>query len=606
IVIDNIDQHFKNKTFEESCVAGTNEIIRPLLSSVLTTCAVFLPLIFLSGIAGELFFDQAIAVTIGLCVSFLVSITLLPVYYRILHRNSSSTIPQKELKWSIFSEIEQLYGRGYDALMKRKRLFTGTLSLFTLLGLYLFFTAHKEAFPAFEDSDVLTHIAWNENINIQEAEQRIAQTIKAMDYDISQFSAYVGVQQFILSHLDDIEEAEAILYYNATSPQNLEEYKTAFKKQMELHSPLAQVRFQKPPNVFSQIFEDDEALLNVNYVSDNKRTLISPQTAKANMKQLRHDLGVEVNALGLQEFLVIKPRTSLMVQYGITAPQLYSRLRQALDGYQVATLKSGSSYTPIVLSDQEHTIQEVLASLYLTGRGEAQYPIRELVSLEKALDYKEILGGKEGAFVRVTPQLDDENVASMVHTIKAKHQPSQGTFFLSGHYFKNQKLFWEMLVVLSISILLLYFILAAQFESLRQPLIVLLEIPIDIAGAILVLKLGGGTVNIMSMIGIVVMSGIIINDSILKIDTINRIRKTGVSIDKAIHQAGIRRLKPIVMTSITTILALLPFLFGNSMGNVLQRPLALTIIGGMTVGTFVSLYLIPMMYQWIEKDKPNA
>lgn len=604
IVIDNIDQHFKTKPIYEACVAGTNEIVRPLLSSVLTTCAVFLPLIFLSGVAGELFFDQAIAVTVGLCVSFIVSITLLPVYYRLLHRNSTSSTPTKTQKWSVFSEIENLYGKGYDVLMKRKVIFMTCVSLFTLLGLYLFFTSPKEAFPAFEDTDVLTHIEWNENINIEEAELRIATLVKHMDYKVHDFSAYIGVQQFILSHLDDIEEAEVIIYYKAESPQALNVFKTVLQQQLANDYPLAQLSYKAPPNVFSQIFAEDGALLEVNYVSDNKWTVISPQVAKANIKALRHDIGVGVQALGLQSFLVIKPNTQLMVQYGISAPQLYSRLRQALDGYEVATLKSGASYTPIVLSDQEHSIQEVLASLYIPGRGEAHYPVRELVTLEKALDYKEILGGKEGAYVRVIPELADEDVTYYVDAIKMKHQPEQGTFFLSGQFFKNQHLFWEMLIVLSISILLLYFILAAQFESLKQPLIVLLEIPIDIAGAILVLKLGGGTVNIMSMIGIVVMSGIIINDSILKIDTINRIRKDGADIDTAIHRAGMRRLKPIVMTSITTILALMPFLFGNSMGNVLQRPLALAIIGGMTVGTFISLYFIPMMYQWVEREKP--
>jgi len=161
----------------------------------------------------------------------------------------------------------------------------------------------------------------------------------------------------------------------------------------------------------------------------------------------------------------------------------------------------------------------------------------------------------------------------------------------------------ELLIVMCIALALLYFILAAQFESFTQPLIVLLEVPIDIAGALGLLWLFGGTINLMAMIGIIVMSGIIINDSILKIDTINQLRRQGYGLINAIETGGHRRLKPILMTSLTTILALLPFLFQNDMGSRLQQPLALTVIGGMTIGTLVSLYFVPLCYYYLYRNK---
>ncbi len=173
----------------------------------------------------------------------------------------------------------------------------------------------------------------------------------------------------------------------------------------------------------------------------------------------------------------------------------------------------------------------------------------------------------------------------------------------AGSIFSNQKLLKELAIILLISLLLLYFILASQFESLVLPLIVLLEVPIDIFGALLTLWIFGESLNLMSIIGIIVMTGIIINDSILKIDTINQLRKQGYSLIRALAVAGQRRLKPILMTSLTTILALLPFLFISGMGADLQRPLALTVIGGMSIGTVVSLYFIPLLYYRLNKLK---
>jgi multidrug efflux pump subunit AcrB len=173
----------------------------------------------------------------------------------------------------------------------------------------------------------------------------------------------------------------------------------------------------------------------------------------------------------------------------------------------------------------------------------------------------------------------------------------------TGGFFSNKEMLDELVVILFVSILLMYFILAAQFESFVQPLIVLLEIPIDVAFALLLLMICGHTLNLMSAIGLIVTCGIIINDSILKLDAINELRKAGVPLLDAIHEAGRRRLRAIVMTSLTTIFAMVPLLFSFDMGSELQKPLAIAMIGAMFVGTLVSLFIIPLIYWHIYKGK---
>ena len=177
----------------------------------------------------------------------------------------------------------------------------------------------------------------------------------------------------------------------------------------------------------------------------------------------------------------------------------------------------------------------------------------------------------------------------------------------SGSFFSNKQMLSELVVILLISILLMYFILAAQFESFLQPLIVLIEIPIDVAASLLVLWICGHTMNLMSAIGIVVTCGIIINDSILKLDAINELRKEGVPLMEAIHEAGRRRLRPIIMTSLTTIFGMVPLLFSFDMGSELQKPLSIAMISAMLIGTAVSLFIIPLVYWFIyRKHDLNA
>lgn len=176
-----------------------------------------------------------------------------------------------------------------------------------------------------------------------------------------------------------------------------------------------------------------------------------------------------------------------------------------------------------------------------------------------------------------------------------------------SNYFSSRTMVWELAMVMLVAVMLLYFILAAQFESLLQPVIILAEVVIDVALVMLALFVCGETLNVMSMIGMVVMCGIIINDSILKVDTINRLYRqavaangvTRVTLLRSIVTAGHQRLRPIIMTSLTTILAILPLLQRGDMGSALQFPLSFTIIVGMTVGTMVSLFFVPLVYHAI-------
>ena len=231
-------------------------------------------------------------------------------------------------------------------------------------------------------------------------------------------------------------------------------------------------------------------------------------------------------------------------------------------------------------------------------------PVSTLVTLESQRDYQSLTGGKSGEYAPVAFDIEPEKLNSYQQSVFdwLEAHPDMDAVF-SGSLFTGKEQLIELAWILGIALLMLYFILAAQFESLLQPLIVLLEVPIDLAAAVVVLWISGSSLNLMSMIGMIVMSGIIINDSILKIDTYNRLIAKGKSLDEAIFEGGHRRLIPILMTSLTTIFAVLPFLFIEGLGADLQKPLALALIGGMSIGTLVSLYFIPLAYRFFYRFK---
>jgi len=313
------------------------------------------------------------------------------------------------------------------------------------------------------------------------------------------------------------------------------------------------------------------------------------------------------NKLRLQDYYTIVPDYERLLLYKVPVNEVISVLKKALNQFQVFMLKQGQYQVPVFLSGQEEPLDQIIRSARVRTEENEFIPLSSLVTIQAGADYKTIQGGKSAIYIPLNYEVSAKESGAVISAYDEvlESYPELETE-VRGSLLENVTLFKEMAVILLVSVLLLYFILAAQFESLLQPLIVLIEIPIDIAGALILLWLTGNSLNLMAFIGIIVMTGIIINDSILKIDTINRLMKTNLPVIEAIHLGGKRRLKPIIMTSATTILAMTPFLFGDDMGSRLQQPLAVVVIGGMFIGTLVSLYFIPLCYYYLARIKKRV
>ena len=298
-----------------------------------------------------------------------------------------------------------------------------------------------------------------------------------------------------------------------------------------------------------------------------------------------------------------------LLLYQISYNELYRVLRTAFKENSVAMLHSYQQYLPISIAGDEKTVNQVLQETLIQTQpdsktGEVYFiPLRELIKVTPAEDLKSITAGRNGEYIPYK-FYGVENAEKLMTQVKeTSSETGDWDIAFSGSFFSNQKMLDELVVILFISLLLMYFILAAQFESFMQPLLVLMEIPIDVAFALVLLRVCGHTLNLMSAIGLIVTCGIVINDSILKLDAINELRKEGVPLLEAIHEAGRRRLRPIIMTSLTTIFAMVPLLFSFDLGSELQKPLSIAMIGTMTIGTLVSLFIIPLLYWFIYRNK---
>ncbi|HEX2933894.1 MAG TPA: efflux RND transporter permease subunit [Bacteroidales bacterium] len=625
IVIENISYYRdKGLSLSEACIRGTNEVIRPMLSSTLTTSSVFIPLIFMSGLAGALFYDEAMSVSIGNAASFIVAITILPVLFALFYKKRIPSelsnrgrkrqvllwIKEKLkglMRWKKPLHIEKSYEKGLEWVFGHKKTVLVMFTVLLVSGVLWFALVRKEKFPDFRQDEIMVNIDWNENIHIDENRQRIDGLVKSIAGMVKQSNCLIGEQQFVLKQEKDLDYFEAEIYLKMRNTDSVTIAKDSIQHMVQRQYPQAQVTFRPPSTVFERMFSNNDPPLMA-MVSITETANANPDSILYFATLADSTLRTSIpNKLPVKMHIAISIDQEKLLLYNVGYNTVLQTINTAFNENKITTLRSYQQFLPVVLGDDAQSVNKALAERKVTNNKGQEFPLMTFIDIHREFDLKYITAGQQGWYIPLQYQIKTSETQNYQRKIKelARANKYKDVSF-SGSILKNQKMFAELTIILIISVLLLYFILAAQFESLLLPIIVLLEIPADISGALFLLWAFGYSLNIMSGIGIIIMCGVIINDSILKVDTINQLRRQGMELIPAIKHGGVMRLGSIVMTALITIFAVLPFFFGNDMGSELQKPLSLALIGGMVFGTLVSLYFIPVAYWAIYRKERKS
>lgn len=622
VVSDNITQYRRRGlTPDAACIRGTGEVMGPMLSSGLSSVAVFAPLVFLSGIAGALFYDQALSVTIGMLVSYITGIVLLPVLYKLfsgmempsfkrfprLHLPFKTDVRSKGKDW-----LDAIYHKGITWVFAHKKWTLISMILVLPLCAVLFYVIPKEKMPDLHQKEVVVSIDWNENIHVSENLSRTRGLLLFLDPMVEQQTGLIGEQQFLLDRTRQKSASETEIYLKVTDAGQLKTLEEKVGNYLKKTHSNAVFSFAPAGTIFEKIFNTGEADLLVECYPLNRERVPEPLEIHGMIHEVEKETGMLSEGVSFQKQLNLNIDQEKLLFYNVSYNEVLQAVRTAFQINHFATLRSFQQYLPVMMGDEQRTVQDILSKTLIPISRNENGTINKL-SLDRFVttwiseDVKTVVAGKTGEYVPLAFHNVDDPDAVMQSSRQALSKTNEWEVAFSGGIFSNRKMLGEMLVILLISIMLMYFILVAQFENFVQPLIILMEIPIDLAASLLLLLAMGHTLNLMSAIGMVVTCGIVINDSILKVDAMNQLRAEGFALMDAIHEAGKRRLNAILMTSLTSIVCMVPLLFTNDLGSNLEKPLALATIGGMLIGTPVSLFVVPLLYWRIyrKKDKPQ-
>ncbi len=593
IILDNITRLQKEgKTLFDSCVEGVGQVRSALISSTLTTLAVFVPLIFLSGIAGALFFDQALAVGIILSMSLLVAFIVLPLLYRLFFEKQQHT---PRTGTAVYRYLLKLYTYLHQLSFKRPIISLLLILLLLPAGYSLLKSLTIEGLPQINKKELLLQVQWNESISLEENHKRVKDLLNIFEDVTEHQEADLGITQFLLK-TDEPGLQYAEIYFKLNEDVVVENIRQRLLQYFLQLYPQSNVNVMSAPDAFEQLFSTDDPAIEARFKSLEKESLseaaLEPILADFNELDARPHASIATETI-----LQLQINFDKLRQYQVEISTIQEALKRTFADYRITELRQFASTLPVNLRTDDFSFEEKLRQASIRNADGQEYALQLFVSSNYSSDFKEIFADISGPYQSVKWESLPSNVEQLLDDatqVARKH--GLGINYL-GTWFENVKNIKELMIILGLSVLLLYFILAAQFESFMQPLIVIATMPLGVCGSLLVIWLAGGSLNIMSAIGMIIMLGIMVNDAILKIDTINRLIREGSGLSHALEYAGAIRLKPIIMTSVTTILALLPILFASGIGADLQQPLVYAVIGGLTIGTITAIFFIPLVYR---------
>ena len=645
VVLENIvRKREQGQGILEAARNGTAEVSTAVIAATLTTIAVFFPMVFISGVAGQLFRDQALTVTFALIFSLIVALTLIPMLAALgtgsrYQEAGEETPPNrftraiatvvrafgvvfagvKWLCWIILWVpgwlLQHLYlsvAKGYEPVLRwslshraavvggAAAIFAATMLLIPRLG--------TELIPQLSQGEFEVDLRLSPGSPLVETDRAIqaahAATRDIDDVELNYSVAGTG-NRLDANPVDSGENTGTLSITLKPGAGRAEEAAAmdAMRKQL-MQLPGVQYEFSRPSlmtfasplqiEVSGFDLEDLEAVNQVlvskmqasdRYV-DVKTTIESgnPEIQIVFDQERAASLGLSVR--GIADRVVANVRGELATRYTWRDKKIDVLVRSVdTTRASIADIRSlivnPAAERPVTL--------EAVAEIKI-ARGPAE--IRRIAQERVAIISANLAYGDLGAAV-----------ADANSIIDGTPMPQGITAMVSGQNEEMQDSFRSMQFALLLAVFLVYIVMASQFESLIHPLVILFTIPLALVGAVLALFLTGTTVNVVAFIGIIMLAGIVVNNAIVLVDLINQLQAQGLEKTSAIMEAGQARLRPILMTTLTTVLGLLPMAIGFGEGSELRTPMAITVIGGLLVSTLLTLVVIPVVYSLLDRKK---
>jgi HAE1 family hydrophobic/amphiphilic exporter-1 len=604
VVMENIYRQLEQGApLRDAAIQGTAQVGGAITASTLTTIVVFLPIVYLHGAAGELFKDQAWTVAFSLLSSLFVAILVMPMLTRALLKEKSA-FAAKSLQFKSYdSALAKLLPKKTIIILGSVILVAATLAIIPRMG--------SEFIPKSNVNTFSIDMKLPEGTTLERTDETV-KTIEAMIHtllgnDIETIYSRVGNASTSLEGDETIKGDNTATIRLILNPRHQQ-------KSMAMIDHLG-LLLKDIPNLETEFIQDQSALQTTLgteaapvvvqlYGKDLETLQTWTDSIRLAMQSLSELYNVQTNfEQGWPQVKVEFDRKRIGL-FGLSVSAIGDQVQEQLLGRESGQWDNKGELEDITLQLPRPGLNEL--NDMIIKQGDQEYRLYELADISLDQAPREIHRDNQNRMGQITAHLrNDIPIDRVVQQISAKLDPIElpagYSFEITGEEQKRRQAFDSLKFALILSIILVYMVMAAQFESLIHPFTILLTIPLAGVGAIWIFVLLGKPLNIMAIIGIIMLAGIAVNDSIILVDAINQLRRQGMERRQAVLAAAKRRIRPIIMTSLTTILALLPLTLGFGQGAALRGPMALAVIGGLVTSTLLTLVVIPCVYLVLDR-----
>jgi hydrophobic/amphiphilic exporter-1 (mainly G- bacteria), HAE1 family len=629
IVIENIIRHRNElkKSFVTSIIDGTSEMTSAIMGSTLTNIAVFLPFVFVVGIAGQIFKQLSFTISFSLIASIIVAISLVPVLMLICGESKRDVrIMQKVEQYT--DEYTTKFRDWLAGLLQHKLLVIGGVAVLFAVSMLVLLTLNREFMPKVDQRQFIIKVdlAPGTRLEITDSVARKLERAILSLPDTKDCTVNIGASeekdspeksalQTLGSHqaqiLVNLRKKGGL--YKRSTDEIVQYLKSLFDKEALEKADIEYIA--QSTSLGSAVEQGAPIVLEIKGPDLNK--LVGYASLVQNqIKDISGVYGVKSTMAKPSPETKLNIRKDKATLYGLSVRDIAMTTQVALKGYVATKYKEKNVEEDVDirvrLRQRDRSDFGTLQRLLVHSPLGVDVAMSDLAYLAKGRGPTEIKRIDQQRSIVVTGNIFKRNFVDVAKDINARldalrktHIPIEYSVDLTGEQQKMKESFTSLAFALILAVLLVYMIMAAEFESLWQPLLIMFTVPLSLIGVALCLFVTRTSLSVVAYLGIIMLGGIAVNNGIVLIEFVNARRKEGVSAEDAVLEATRTRLRPILMTSATTILGLVPLALGIGEGAELQAPLALTVLGGLTSSTFLTLVFIPALYCVVENALSN-
>lgn len=587
---------------------ASREVRLPILNSTLIIIVSFIPLFFLSGMEGRMLIPLGIAFIVALIASTIVALTITPVLcsYLLGHKNAKDEKDSFITVW-----LKGHYERALKWTLRHAKVVTGATAGLFLLTLCLFFTLGSSFLPPFNEGSLTINVSSLPGISLEESDKigRQAEELLLSVPEIKTVARKTGRAELDEHALGvNVSEIEAPF---ELSGRSLEEVKNEVREKLSLLIG-ANIEIGQPiSHRIDAMLSGTQANIAIKLFGDDLNKMFSiGNRIKKEISGVEGIADLNVEQQIERPELKIRPRPEMLARYGISEPQFNDFISVMLGGETVGRIyQGGRNFNLIVRADEEHrnTIEEVERILIDTSTGE-KVPLGNVADIVSSAGPNTINRENVMRKIVISANTSGRDLGSVVKDIREKINDTitlpEGYHIEYGGQFESEQAASRILLLTSLgSILVIYLLLYMQFRNAKESGVVLLNLPFALIGGVLVLRCTSGEMSIPAIIGFISLFGIATRNGMLLLTRYNLLRnEMRLSVKESVMRGSLDRLNPILMTALTSALALIPLAArGDLPGNEIQSPMATVILGGLLSSTFLNGFIIPIMYTWMHR-----